>query len=190
MKTATLDILDKELSNKFQDWQDSNFEKRKRNYTESLVLDIPNWARYHQQIETYNLNWAEFKYDSIEDLSNIDKIINFDDTGFYMFIVKPNNCIYDMPKNVFYVGMSGENNSKRPLRERLKDYFRLDKVKKRDAVMRLLHKYYPNVYVAYSLYNAETTILRQIESSLIGFFYPLCNKDDFPIDLKQDKKAF
>jgi hypothetical protein len=190
MKTVTLDILDRAISQEFQDYQQLNFEKRKRNYTEEIVMDIPNWDKYYQQIETYNLNWAEFKYDSIDDLTYIDKIINLEDTGFYMFIVKPNNCIYDMPKNVFYIGMSGENNSKRPLRERLKDYFRLDKVKKRNSVMRLLYKYYPNVYVAYSLYNAETNVLKQIESSLIGFFYPLCNKDDFPIELKQDKKAF
>ena len=46
MKTATLDILDKELSGKFQNWQDSDFEKRKRNYTEEIVMDIPNWDRY------------------------------------------------------------------------------------------------------------------------------------------------
>jgi hypothetical protein len=190
MKTATLDILDKELSNGFQNWQQLDFAIRKRNYTEKIVMDIPNWDIYYQRIETCNLNWVEFKYDSIEDLAHIDRIVNLDDTGFYMFIVKPNNCIYDMPKNVFYIGMSGEYNSNRPLRERLKDYFRLDKVKKRDAVMRLLQKYYPNVYVAYSLYNADTDILKQIETSLIGFFYPLCNKDDFPIELKQDKKAF
>jgi hypothetical protein len=190
MKTATLDILDKNLSSEHQQWVSLNFDIRKRNYTENLLCDVINWEFYYNQIEAYNLNWSEFKYDSIEDLSQIDQIIEENHTGFYMFIVKPNNAIYEMPKNVFYVGMSGENNSNRPLKERLKDYFNLDKIKKRNAVIRLLHKYYPNVYIAYSLYNGSTTILKQIESSLIGFFYPLCNKDDFPIELKNDKKAF
>ncbi|GHT34353.1 hypothetical protein FACS189434_10370 [Bacteroidia bacterium] len=190
MKTATLDILDKEISQQFQSWQDSDFEKRKRNYMENIVLDIPNWKKYHSDIEQYNLQWNEFKYDSITDLVELDQIIKECHTGFYMFIVKPQNAIYDMPKNVFYVGMSGENNSNRPLKERLKDYFHLDKIKKRNAVIRLLQKYYPNVYIAYSLYDANTNILKQIETSLIGFFYPLCNKDDFPIELKGDKKAF
>jgi hypothetical protein len=190
MKTATLDVLDKEITQEFQDWQYPEFEKRKRNYTEDIVLDIPNWEKYYADIEQYSLQWNEFKYDSINNVAELDQIIRENHTGFYMFIVKPNNSIYDMPKNVFYVGMSGENNSNRPLKERLKDYYNLDKIKKRNAVIRLLHKYYPNVYIAYSLYNESTNILKQIESSLIGFFYPLCNKDDFPVELKNDKKAF
>jgi hypothetical protein len=190
MKTATLDILDKELSQEFHAWQPSDFEKRKRNYTENITMDIPNWKQYYSEIEPYKLQWKEFKYDRINDLDEIDQIINSTETGFYMFIVKPNETIYDMPKNVFYVGMSGENNSNRPLKERLKDYFKLDKIKKRNTIIRLLYKYHPNVYIAYSLYNGSTTVLKQIESSLIGFFYPLCNKDDFPIELKEDKKAF
>jgi len=190
MKTATLDVLDKALSQEFHEWQLQDFERRKRNYTESIVMDIPNWNRHYLEIEAYNLQWNEFKYDTIDNLVAIDEIINSEETGFYMFIVKPNECIYDMPKNVFYIGMSGDNNSGRSLKDRLKDYFYLNKIKKRDKVQRLLHKYYPNVYVAYSLHNAGTNILKQIESSLIGFFYPLCNINDFPIELKQDKKAF
>jgi hypothetical protein len=190
MKTATFDILDKNLSEEYQTWALPNFEKRKRLYEETFLCDIINWENYYKQIEPYNLMWKEFKYDSIEDLAQIDQIIGDDCTGFYMLVVKPKNAVYEMPKNVFYVGMSGEKNSNRPLKERLKDYFNLNKIKKRNAVMRLLHKYYPNVYIAYSLYNNSTDILKQIESSLIGFFYPLCNKDDFPIELKEDKKAF
>ncbi len=190
MRTATLDILDKEISKEHLDWLVPDFDKRKRNYTESLLCDIINWEKYYNEIDKYNLTWTEFKYDSIRDLSEIDEIIKENHTGFYMFIVKPQKAIYDMPKNVFYIGMSGENDSKRPLKDRLKDYFRINEVKKRNAVIRLLHKYYPNVYVAYTLYNDNTKILKQIESSLIGFFYPLCNKDDFPIELKPDKKAF
>lgn len=190
MKTATLDILDREISEEHKEWLVPDFEKRKRNYSESLICDILNWEKYYNQIKPHNLCWSEFKYDSIKELSQIDSIIRENYTGFYMFIVKPNFAIYDMPKNVFYVGMSGENDSKRPLKERLKDYFRIKEVKKRNAVMRLLQKYYPNVYIAYSFYDGESNILKQIESSLIGFFYPLCNKDDFPIELKPDKKAF
>jgi hypothetical protein len=49
----------------------------------------------------------------------IEQIIGENHTGFYMFIVKPNNVVYEMPKNIFYVGMSGERNSNRPLKEHL-----------------------------------------------------------------------
>lgn len=107
-----------------------------------------------------------------------------------MFIIKPNDPIYDCPKNVFYIGISGENNRNRPVRDRIKDYFQHSKLKKRDAVMRLLGKYFRNVYVAYTYCVEPTIILKEIESSLIGFFYPICNKDDFPVELKVEQKAF
>lgn len=186
MKKITLDILDKE----FNDWSSMNFDKRKRNYQESILLDVKNWEDYYSKLSAYNFVWSEFKYDTIDNTSKLNTIIDKDYTGIYMFIIKPNNLIYDCPKNVLYIGISGENNKNRPLRERIKDYFQYSKLKKRDAVMRLLGKYYPNVYVAYTYCDKSTTILKEIESNLIGFFYPLCNKDDFPIELKPEKQAF
>jgi len=186
----TLDVLDSYLLTEYHRWADPEIKFRIRNYTEKIVLDTPNWDKYYKEIVPYGLVWSEFKYDDIDTLKKIDEKLLENTTGFYMFILKPNNPIYDMPKNVLYVGMSGENNSCRPLKDRLKDYFNINKIKKRDAVIRMLEKYYPNIYVAFTYCDQNTAILKQIESSLIGFFYPIVNKDDFPVELKPEKKAF
>jgi hypothetical protein len=189
-KSRTLDVLDSYIIPEYNDWANIKFKIRKRNYTEGLLFDLINWDKYYKEIEPYGLIWSEFKYNQIQDLNEIDLIISDNKTGFYMFVVKPNNPIYDMPKNVFYIGMSGENNSRRPLKDRIKDYYEIERIKKRDAVVRMIEKYYPNIYVAYCLCDQNTSVLKEIESSLIGFFYPIVNKDDFPGDLKPEKKAF
>jgi hypothetical protein len=186
----TLDVLDSYITEEHSDWLSPKFKIRKRNYTESLLLDPINWEKYYKEIESHGLVWNEFKYNQIKNLNDIDSIINDNKTGFYMFVIKPNNLIYDLPKNVLYIGMSGENNSERPLKDRIKDYYNLEKIKKRNAVIRMIEKYYHNIYVAFSLIDKPTYVLKEIESSLIGFFYPIVNKDDFPGELKPDKKAF
>lgn len=186
MKKITLDILDKE----FNVWSNIDFDKRKRNYQESILMDVKNWESYYSKLSSYNFIWSEFKYDAIDHTNKLDTIIDKDYSGIYMFIIKPNHPIYDCPKNVLYIGISGERNKNRPVRERIKDYFQYSKLKKRNAVMRLLGKYCHNVYVAFTYCDMSTDILKEIESNLIGFFYPLCNKDDFPIELKPEKLAF
>ena len=90
MKKITLDILDKE----FNDWSSMNFDKRKRNYQESILLDVKNWEDYYSKLSAYNFVWSEFKYDTIDNTSKLNTIIDKDYTGIYMFIIKPNNLIY------------------------------------------------------------------------------------------------
>lgn len=190
MASKTLDVLDSYLHTEHNRWADPEIKIRIRNYTEEIVLDPINWNKYYSEIVPFGLVWTEFKYDEIDTLNKIDEKLLESTTGFYMFVLKPNNPIYDMPKNVLYVGMSGENDSRRPLKDRLKDYFDIQKIKKRSAVIRMLEKYYPNIYVAFTYCDQSTAVLKQIESSLIGFFYPIVNKDDFPGELKPEKKAF
>ncbi len=186
----TLDVLDSYLHKEHIVWSTPEIKHRIRNYTEAMLLDSTSWDKYYNEILPYGLVWSEFRYNEIDSLNKIDEKLLESTTGFYMFILKPNNPIYDMPKNVLYVGMSGENNSCRPLKERLKDYFDLTKIKKRGAVIRMLEKYYPNIYIAFTYCDEETTVLKKIETSLIGFFCPIVNKDDFPVELKSEKKAF
>lgn len=186
----TLDVLDSYLKDEYANWTTPGFKYRRKNYTESLLLDPINWEKYYSEIEPYELVWNEFKYNDIRDVNEIDSIVQDSKCGLYMFFIKPNRIIYDMPKHVFYIGMSGENDSGRPLKDRLKDYFNLERVKKRDAVVRMIEKYYENVYIAFTLVDQKTSVLKHIESSLIGFFWPIANKDDFPGDLKSEKKAF
>lgn len=190
LKQKTFDVLDAGISEKYNTYLISPPEMRERFFTESFWLDAPNWETYHAQIAAIDFNWQEFKYSEITVNNQIENIIPTDETGIYMFFVKPTNQIYDMPKFVLYVGIAGENNQLRPVRERLKDYFNFNSVKKRDAVLRLLQKYYKNTYVAYSLLGVGTSELKRIETALLGYFYPRPNKDDFPLELKPIKKSF
>lgn len=185
----TFDILDALMSD-FKEWCNPKFEFRHRHYSETITMDIPNWEKYYDEVEPFNLKWDEFKYDSVKSATDLDNIVDQDSPGIYMFIVKPNKSIHNMPQNVLYIGIAGATMPQRSLKMRLKDYYSLSTVKKRDAVMRLLQKYFPNVYIAYSYCAEPPATLAKIETSLIGFFYPIANKDDFPVNLKQEQKAF
>lgn len=190
MRKATFDLLDAEISKKYNEYIADYSEVRERFFTEKFWLDVPNWQKYFRDLSTFTFVWNEFKYTDINVSNQLDTVINSNDTGIYMFIIKPENQIYGLPKFVMYIGLSGENNSSRPLKDRLKDYYKFSQVKKRDAVLRLLEKYYKNIYVAYALLNLSMSQLKQIETALIGFFYPQCNKDDFPVELQPIKKSF
>jgi hypothetical protein len=190
MKKTTFDLLDATISKKYDSNLASSVEIRERFFTEEFWLDSPNWEKYGKELESVPFNWQEFKYTDVGVGNQLKDIILSNDSGVYMFIVKPSIQIFDMPKFVLYVGIAGENNSNRPLKKRLEDYFKIESIKKRDAIIRMLEKYYQTTYVAYSCLSLSTLELKKIETSLIGFFYPLCNKDDFPIELKPVKKAF
>jgi hypothetical protein len=186
----TLDLLDVGLSGKYNMYKAAPDEMRLRFFTESFWLESTNWEKYHKAISSINFNWQEFKYTEVTRARPIEDIINSQATGIYMFIVKADDLIYGMPKFVLYIGIAGENNSGRPVQERLKDYFYIEKVKKRNAVLRLLQKYYKQTYIAYSLLNVSTKELKRIETALLGYFYPIPNKEDFPIDIMPLKLAF
>jgi hypothetical protein len=190
MKKKTFDLLDATISIKYETHIAAPIEMRERFFSEKFWLDNPNWENYGKELESISFNWQEFKYTDVRVGNQLEDIILSNDSGVYMFVVKPSIQIFDMPKFVLYVGIAGENNSNRPLKKRLEDYFKIESIKKRDAIIRMLEKYYRTTYIAYSCLNLSTVELKKIETSLIGFFYPICNKDDFPIDLKPIKKAF
>ena len=129
MKFATLDVLDKNLSRDYQNNINAIPQHRFAFYKEELMLDPNYWNSYYEQLNKYNFNWTEFKYqDVVLGKININNIINQDHTGVYLFIVKGDQLIYDLPKFVLYVGIAGENDSARPLRKRLSSI--LNKLKK------------------------------------------------------------
>jgi hypothetical protein len=189
LRQNTLDILDKELSRNNNYYLALADEVRFRFLREEFLLDKTYWDKYFPLISQYKYNWAEFKYTDINKPEAIDKLITTDEIGVYIFIIRSENMFLDMPKYVFYVGISGEGGSARPLRERLKDYFRLNTVKKRKKVHRMLAMYHSNVFVKYSTMNVHYTLLEQLEKDLHGFYYPICNERDFPIELKNLRQA-
>lgn len=189
MLQKTLDILDKDLSTKANYYRTLPIEVRFRFLREEFLLDSSYWDKYHPLIDMHKLTWGEFKYSDINKPDSIDTIITNNDIGVYLFIIRGKKLFLDMPQYVFYVGIAGENNSLRPLRDRLKDYYRLETIKKRKKVHRMLSMYHPNVYVKYATTKMVYTDLEQLEVNLHGFFYPICNERDFPIELKHERAA-
>ncbi len=62
MKFATLDVLDKNLSRDYQNNINAIPQHRFAFYKEELMLDPNYWNSYYEQLNKYNFNWTEFKY--------------------------------------------------------------------------------------------------------------------------------
>jgi hypothetical protein len=189
IKPITFDLLDASYTNKVVDYLSLNDDLRYKNSEETFILDPNYWEKYHKIITQFNcnFNWNEFKFDSRPDLNSL--ILN-NDIGLYMFVIKPLGLIYDLPKFIIYVGISGEKGSNRPLKERLNDYLNYNNIKKRKKLHRLLSKYYAETYVVYTTVNVSWQNLEEIEKALHGFFVPIANDRDFPIQIKKIKNAF
>src|SRR5690606_4407179 len=120
MKLSTLDILDKDLGDQNDGYLNMSDEVRFRFFKEEFLLDRTYWERHYNRLRTVPFDWKEFKYRDVKKIDDIDSLINSDEIGVYLFIVKPEKMIYDLPKFVFYVGIAGEGGSGRPLKVRLK----------------------------------------------------------------------
>jgi hypothetical protein len=189
IKTKTFDLLDAEYTREVVDYLSLDDKLRYKNSEESFILDPNYWEKYHRIIDSYKckFSWNEFKFDSRPDLNTL---ITSTGIGVYMFIIKPPNLIYALPSYVIYVGISGEKGSNRPLRDRLSDYLNYKNIKKRKKLHRLLSKYYGEAYVAYSLVNIKWQDLEKVEKAMHGFFMPIANERDFPVEIKTIKKSF
>lgn len=193
MKKLTLDILDA-ISPEYSSYQSiTPITARYNEYTSQFSLNNQGWEAYYRNISAITFNWQEIKYEDV-----VNKVIKINDVipkeiGVYLFIVRPLNMVNGLPRFVYYVGIAGANGSKRALNERLKDYFNESHLKKRDTIRIMIHKHYKNVFINYSSIKVASGItLEEIEKSLIGFFgtHLLANRDDIPIDLKPQSKAY
>ncbi len=189
IRDSTFDLLDASYTAHVADYLSLKDEYRYQNSEETFILDPNYWEKYYRMIDATgcNFNWQEFKYDS---RPNLDTLIPSNDIGVYLFVIKPQNRINDLPKFVIYVGISGEDGSNRPLKERLADYLNYNVIKKRHKIHRLIKKYYAQTFVSYSTVNVTWQVLEEIEEALHGFFVPIGNTRDFPIDIKLIKKSF
>ena len=189
IKTSTFDLLDAEYTAEVGDYLAAKDKHRYTLSNETFNLDPKYWKDYYQIINDFKctFSWGEFKFDSRPDLNTL---IPSNDIGIYMFIIKPMDLIFDLPKFVIYVGISGEKGSNRPLKDRIGDYLNFNIIKKRGCLDRLLCKYYNQAYVAYSTVNVKWQDVEEIEKAFHGFFMPIGNKRDFPVNIKKIKNSF
>src|SRR5438034_1347998 len=115
IKQATLDLLDADLRKDVERYNKYPFKDRHKIFSHSIRID-PFWSnKKFSHITT--LTWSDhFKF---SEHPNFEKIIKSDDIGVYIMYVRPTELILDMPQYVMYVGISGEDGSARPLKERL-----------------------------------------------------------------------
>lgn len=193
MKKPTLDILDS-IDPEYNAYQSIlPFTARFNEYTSGFSLNNQAWEEYFNELSKIKFNWGEIRYcDVVEKSVKIDSIVP-DSVGVYLFVVRPINLINDLPKFVYYVGIAGAGGGSRSLSTRLKDYFSRSNLKKRDAIRILIYKHYKNIFINYSTFILPAGMkIEDVEKSLIGYFgtHLLANRDDIPVKLKPQSKAF
>lgn len=188
MLKKTLDLLDAHFTAERQDFEAMKPNPKFKYSSEEFVVNPAYWDKYYAKLKHIIFSWVEVKYDSKPDVKTL---ITSDEPGVYMFYIRPECCIWDLPKFVLYIGISGATSSLNPLKNRLTSYFNHKTIRKRDALHRLLGKYYNHAYVVYSLLPGFTSKqILELEHDLLGFYYPIANIEDFPAEIQEPRKAF
>jgi hypothetical protein len=172
MKQATLDLLDASLRRDFDAYIAASPRHRQKFFSHSFQADPVQWVQYSAYFANTPLHWDEFRYKDAVEANDLDVRIPTDEPGLYIFFAQPDTLVGGFPQFPFYGGISNDRNSNRPLRERLKDYFRLETVAKRDNVDQMLQLYYPHVWIKFTLLNWTTQRLKELETNLheyLGF---------------------
>jgi hypothetical protein len=192
MAKATFDPFDAALGADYGKYQALPAEVRFKFYRLEFLIDPQNWAQYEPPDWVFALNWREYRYADIQQREDLYSVIPEDEPGIYVFYARPDRVVYRFPQFAFYVGISNERGSQRPLRERLKEYVptALPAIRKRKNVHRMLQMYYGQIWVAFALTSVSSAKLRQVEAQLHGFVHPCFARRDFPLGIKQQQQAF
>lgn len=187
MLQATLDILDAELRKDHDNYVNLPDHAHWATFRQETTVSPKFWQEFYPKVAAHSYSWKHAKYTSLaHDLDAETSAL----PGIYYFYVRPDQLIENMPQFVFYVGISGEGDSARPVRDRLRDYLNIEKIKKRESVHFNLQRYYPFAYVAYALLALSGSQLASLEEAFHGFFYPWGARRDFPAKIKASQKAW
>jgi hypothetical protein len=192
MSKATFDLFDAPLGDAFDYLQALPDEVRFPCYRQEFSVDPRNWAANEPPTWAQALNWQEYRYSDVQDRTDLDTLITDDHPGIYIFYARPEILLHSFPRFAFYVGISGEGNSMRPLRERLKDYLPrcLSQIQKRKNIHRMLQLYYNRLWVSYALTDTHAAHLEELELKLHGYVHPCFGRRDFPLEIKHQQQAF
>jgi hypothetical protein len=190
-KPSSFDIIDKYLQEEYRQVNTGRSQNVFNSYKKNLIINPKYWDKYFELVKDYKFDWREFRYQEVaNEVITLEDAVDSDKTGIYLFILKATNLIVDCPKYVIYVGIAGERGSERSLKTRLKDYFNLEKIKKRNRLHSYLCEYYEHTYVMYSPLDITSKELSNLEMNLHGFFCPPAAERDYPTDIKKSIKAW
>lgn len=192
MEKVTFDPFDAELGDAYNYHQNLPDGVRFPLYRQEFSADPSHWKRHVPPVWVSRLRWQEYRYSEVHSRRDLDKIIPVSRPGIYIFYARPDSLVHYFPQFAFYLGISNERDSNRPLRERLLDYLpaSLSAIRKRQNIHRMLQLYYKQVWVAFALSNRASRDLKNAEEKLHGFIHPCCARRDFPADVKGQQKAF
>jgi hypothetical protein len=192
MAKATFDPFDATLGDAYSYYQKLAAGARFASYRQEFSTDPQNWKKHEPPAWVFALKWREYRYADVQRREDLHPIIPENKPGIYIFYARPDRLIHRFPQFAFYIGISNERGSQRPLRERLKEYVpaALPTIKKRKNVHRMLQMYYGQIWVAFALTSASPASLRRIEMQLHGFVHPCFARRDFPVGIKQQQQAF
>lgn len=189
---ATFDLFDATLGDAYNYWQALPDDVRFTSYRREFLIDPQHWTQHKPADWVFALKWREYRYADIQKAEDLQRVIPEDSPGIYVFYTRPAQLVYQFPQFAFYVGISNEKNSRRPVRERLKDYVpaAISKIRKRENIHRMLQLYYGHIWVAFALSLARSKDLRKAEEHLHGYVHPCFARRDFPAKIKTQQKAF
>jgi len=166
MRQSTLDPLDSELRSASGRYSAALANDRQKFFSRTFQADPVEWQNREKYFSSQKFQWIEFRYRDVVSSNDLDTRIPSDSPGLYIFSVRPDYLVAGFPHFALYSGISNDRDSNRPLRERLKDYFRLNTVKKRKNVHQMLQLYYPHIWVTCTLLKWSTRKLKELETNL------------------------
>lgn len=166
MWQRTLDLIDADLRQGHDRYLGYPPQDRWQLYKRSIQADPTRWAEFDAYFSGQQLVWQEFRYGDAVAANDIETRIQSDSPGLYIFFIRPNTLISGFSRLPLYIGISGDRDSERPLKERLVEYFRLSTVAKRNNVHQMLQMYYPHTWVSYTLLDWDTAQLKELETRL------------------------
>jgi hypothetical protein len=192
MAAATFDLFDAPLVDAYGYFHALPAEVRFLPYRREFSIDPKNWAQHRPPDWVFSLKWREYRYADIQQREDLQSVIPENKPGIYIFYTRPDQLVHRFPQFAFYVGISNERNTGRPLRERLKEYVpaALPAIRKRKNVHRMLQMYYGHIWVAFALTSVSSAKLRKVEEQLHGFVHPCFARRDFPPGIKHQQQAF
>lgn len=132
------------------------------------------------------LGWDSISYGDAE-LAKVPA----DKRGVYAFVVFHSNDLLPPHGYVLYIGIAGRN-SKRPLKERYKDYLNVKKVERRPRIARMIATWHEVLRFFFAPVGDEVSSdeLKTLESKLNTAFMPPFSEGDLEADTKQKRRAF
>jgi len=191
-RPATFDPLDAPLWEGYEYFQSLADVVRASSYQHLFWVDPKHWRRHKPPEWIYNLEWKTYRYSQVDTAAKLRAAATETTPGIYIFSVRPELPVNGFPHFALYVGISNENDSGRPLRERLGDYLprRVSAIRKRKNIHRMLCLYLLDLWVHFAYVDRPSATLMQVEKLLHGYLAPPVADEDYPVDMKHLKPAF